>query len=97
MAPIVFESRDVIGNGRFLQEVRISRFSPSRELPQGLRYSFCLVELQTGKVVLLYDIHRGKSHHRHLRGRESEYAFIDEGTLMDDFLREVALIVEGRL
>ncbi len=53
MAPIVFESRDVIGNGRYLQEVRISTFPPSRELPQGVRYSFCLVELETGKVVLL--------------------------------------------
>jgi hypothetical protein len=97
MAPIVFASGDVIGNGRYLQEVRIATFAPSRDLPQGLRYSFCLVELQTGKVVLLYDVHRGKSHHRHLRGRETEYTLIDEGTLMDDFLRDVALIVEGRL
>jgi hypothetical protein len=97
MPRVIFESRDVIGRGRYLQEVRISSFSPSAELPQGLRYSFCLVELQTGQVVLLYDVNRGKSHHRHLHGKETAYSFVDEDKLLDDFLRDVALILEGRL
>ncbi len=97
MPPVIFEARDVIGDGRYLQEVRISSFPPSNELPHGLRYSFCLVELRTGKVLLLYDLHRGKSHHRHLRGRETAYAFVDEDTLLDDFLHDVALILEGKL
>jgi hypothetical protein len=97
MAPVVFEARDVIGDGRYLQEVRVSSFPPSADLPQGLRYSFCLVELQTGKVVLLYDVHRGKSHHRHLRGKETAYKFVNEDTLLDDFLRDVALILKRKL
>ncbi len=80
-----------------MQEVRISSFAPSRDLPEGLRYSLCLVDLESGKVVLLYDIHRGKSHHRHLRGQEMRYKFVDEDALLNDFLRDVALILEGKL
>jgi hypothetical protein len=97
MPPVILEARDVIGGGRYLQEVRISTFSPSPELPEGLRYSLCLVDLERGEVVLLYDIHRGKSHHRHLRGEETAYIFVDEDTLLDGFFRDVALILEGKL
>lgn len=97
MPPVIFEARDVVGGGRYVQEVRISSFAPSRDLPEGLRYSLCLVDLESGKVVLLYDIHRGKSHHRHLRGQEMRYKFVDEDALLNDFLRDVALILEGKL
>jgi hypothetical protein len=97
MPPVILEARDIIGGGRYLQEVRISTFSPSPELPEGLRYSLCLVDLERGEVVLLYDIHRGKSHHRHLRGEETAYIFVDEDTLLDGFFRDVALILEGKL
>ncbi len=97
MPPVILEARDVIGNGRYLQEVRISTFLPSPELPEGIRYSLCLVDLKRGEVVLLYDIHRGKSHHRHLRDTQTAYRFVGEDTLLDDFFRDVALILEGRL
>ena len=97
MPPVTFETRDIIGGGRYLQEVRISKFSPDAELPEGIRYSLCLVELVSGEVILLYDVHRGKPHHRHLRGRETPYAFVDEDTLFGDFFRDVAQILEGML
>jgi hypothetical protein len=97
MPPVILEARDVIGGGRYLQEVRISTFAPSRELPDGIRYSLCLLDLESGKVLVLYDIHRGKSHHRHLRGEETPYSFVDEDTLLGDFFRDVSLILEGKL
>jgi len=97
MPPVIFEDRDIIGAGRYLQEVRISTFSPNPDFPEGIRYSLCLIDRSTGAVVLLYDIHHGKSHHRHLRGQETPYAFVDEDTLLNDFLREVGLIVKGKL
>jgi len=97
MPPVIFEARDIVGEGRYLQEVRISAFPPHPDFPEGLRYSLCLVDRSTGEVVLLYDIHRGKSHHRHLRGKEEPYGFVDEDKLLDDFLREVDLMVEGKL
>ncbi|SRR5229473_3702325 len=97
MPPVILEARDVIGGGRYLQEVRISTFSPSLELPEGIRYSLCLLDLESGAVVVLYDVHRGKSHHRHLRGAETSYSFVDEDTLLGDFFRDVSFILEGRL
>lgn len=96
MPPVILEDRDVVGAGRYLQEVRISTFPPDSDFPEGARYSLCLVDRSTGTVVLLYDIHRGKSHHRHFRGQETPYIFVDEDTLLTDFLREVDLIVEGK-
>lgn len=97
MPPVILEARDVIGGGRYLQEVRISTFSPTRKQQEGIRYSLCLVDLESGNVILLYDVHRGKSHHRHLRGNETGYKFVDEDTLLSDFLRDVNLILEGNL
>jgi hypothetical protein len=97
MPPVILEARDVIGGGRYLQEVRISTFPPSPDLPEGIRYSLCLVDLETGTILLLYDVHRGKSHHRHLRGEETSYDFVDEDTLLDDFFGAVTLILEGKL
>jgi hypothetical protein len=97
MPPVILEARDVIGGGRYLQEVRISTFSPNFELPEGIRYSLCLLDLQSGAVVVLYDVHRGKSHHRHLRGKETSYSFVNEDTLLNDFFLDVSLILEGKL
>jgi hypothetical protein len=97
MPPVIFESRDIVGDGRYVQEVRISKFQPSASLPGGLRYSLCLLEVKTGDVILLYDVHRGKPDHRHLRGVESSYEFQNLDALLDDFLHEVALVLEGKL
>ena len=97
MPLVILEARDVIGGGRYLQEVRISTFLPSPDRPEGIRYSLCLVGLESGEVVLVYDVHRGKSHHRHVRDTQTAYRFVDEDTLLDDFFRDVALILEGIL
>ncbi len=97
MPPVILEARDVIGGGRYLQEVRISSFPPTRDQPEGIRYSLCLVDLKNGNLVLLYDVHRGKSHHRHLRGKETRYKFVNEVALLDDFIRDVNLVLEGKL
>ena len=88
MPPVIFEDRDIVGGGRYLQKVRISTFAATQDFLEGIRYPLCLVDRQTGEVGLLYEIHRGKSHHRHFRG--------DEDELLEDFLREVDLIVEGK-
>jgi hypothetical protein len=48
-AAVIFEARDLIAGGRFLQEVRISTFQSSSERPEGIRYSLCLMELASGK------------------------------------------------
>ena len=95
--PVVYEDRQVLAGGHYLQEIRIFVFTPSTDYPEGLRYSLCLVDRVTDEVVLLYDIHRGKGHHRHLRGKETHYNYRDSKTLVADFRRDVALILEGKI
>jgi hypothetical protein len=95
--PVVYEDRQILAGGRYLQEIRISMFAPSPNSPEGLRYSLCLVDRETDEVILLYDIHRGKSHHRHLRGKETPYIYQDPASLVADFRRDVTLIIEGQL
>ncbi len=36
-----------------------------------------------------YDNERGKGDHKHIRGRESRYRFVDVATLLDDFWSDV--------
>ncbi|OFV91256.1 MAG: hypothetical protein A3J75_05575 [Acidobacteria bacterium RBG_16_68_9] len=95
--PVVYEDRQVLAGGRYLQEIRISGFPPSSQYPEGLRYSLCLIDQETGEVVLLYDIHRGKGHHRHVRGKEKPYLYRDPATLVADFQRDVDLVIGGQL
>ncbi len=95
--PVVYEDRQVLAGGHYLQEIRISVFTPSTDYPEGLRYSLCLVDRVTDEVVLLYDIHRGKGHHRHLRRKETHYNYQDSETLVADFRRDVALILQGKI
>ena len=95
--PLVYEERQVLAGGRYLQQIRISAFPPSADYPEGLRYALCLVDLVENAVVLLYDIHRGKGHHRHLRGQEEPYAYRSPAILMADFCQDVNLIIGGQL
>ena len=37
--PVVYEERQVLAGGRYLQQIRISAFPPSEDYPGGLRYS----------------------------------------------------------
>ena len=95
--PVIYEDRQVLAAGRYLQQIRISAFPSSADDPEGLRYSLCLVDRTTDEVVLLYDVHRGKGHHRHLRGKETQYAYKDPPTLIADFRRDVQAIIGGEI
>ena len=95
--PVIYDDRQVLAGGRYLQQIRISVFSSSADYPEGLRYSLCLIDRMTDEVVLLYDVHRGKGHHRHVRGKEALYRYHDPATLISDFQRDVERIVQGEL
>lgn len=95
--PVIYDDRQVLAGGRYLQQIRISAFRSSVENPEGLRYSLCLVDRMTGQIVLLYDVHRGKGHHRHLRGKQTNYAYVDPGGLIADFRQDVDLVLKGKL
>lgn len=55
----------------------------SQDKPHGLRYSFAYIV--DGKRVVGYDNGEGKGDHRHYRGKEEPYLFVDIDRLFDDF------------
>ena len=50
LSAVVYEERQVLAGGRYLQQIRISAFPPSEDYPEGLRYSLCLVDLVENAV-----------------------------------------------
>ena len=63
-------------------------------LPQPLagathRFKYRLAYVVAGKCVIRYDNEAGKGDHRHIRNRESSYAFVDVETLLANFQREI--------
>ena len=58
-------------------------------LPSEHRIKYRLAYIVDGKRIVGYDNERGKGDHRHLRGRELPYVFVDVPTLIRDFLRDV--------
>ena len=60
---------------------------PKKDLvrfPEGYKYKLILIELKTGKKVLM-DNHHPKGHHVHLNDIEFDYVFVDLETLVKDF------------
>lgn len=92
----VFYVKDYLPNG-LLREIRLYAVPRTRTYPDGVKYSCYLGNPQTGEKILGYDIHPGKGHHRHVRGKETPYAFTGLATLLDDFARDVQAVMEGKL
>ena len=52
-------------------------------------YKYRLVYIVAGERVVGYDNERGKGDHKHLRGVEIAYHFVDVPTLLADFIKDV--------
>lgn len=52
-------------------------------------FKYRLVYVVGGKRVVGYDNERGKGDHKHLRGAELAYRFVDVQTLLADFMADV--------
>ena len=52
-------------------------------------YKYRLACVVRGKCVLRYDNESGKGDHRHLRSRQSAYAFTTPEQLLADFMRDI--------
>jgi hypothetical protein len=84
----VYHAREVFADGTIM-EITLGRL-PVRtaERPHGLKYS--LFFRAPGERWVGYDNERGKSDHKHIRGVETPYTFIDIDRLFDDFMADVA-------
>lgn len=80
-----------------LREIRIYEVPVSPTYPEGIKYSCYLGDPETGEKIIGYDLHSGKGHHRHVRGRETRYDLRSLETLLDDFDQDVQAVLEGKL
>jgi hypothetical protein len=88
--------KDYLPSG-LLREISIYAVPASRNYPEGVKYSCYLGNPETGEKIIGYDIHPGKSHHRHVRGQETSYQFLGLEELLDDFAQDVQRVLEGKL
>ena len=53
------------------------------------RYKYRLAYLEGERVRVLYDVHTGKSDHKHIDGIEHAYTFSTTKRLVDDFFSDI--------
>lgn len=82
----VLNIKQVFGAG-FVQMVVWQVPAPVPPSTHGFKYR--LVYVVDGERMAGYDNERGKGNHKHVRGRESRYRFVDVATLLDDFWSDV--------
>jgi hypothetical protein len=88
----VEHSRFHIPGFPLVAETSVARFPPGEENPLGLKYRLQLYHQNTGATLIRYDVHYGKSHHRHFLDREAAYAWRGVEELFRDFRNDIELI-----
>jgi hypothetical protein len=86
LAKLIYRTKERYGRG-FIEAVIWE--VPQPVLPSEHRVKYRLAYVVQGKRVVGYDNERGKGDHRHIGQRETAYTFVDEATLLSDFLDDV--------
>tara|TARA_Y100000590_G_scaffold112202_1_gene127980 strand:- start:1689 stop:1985 length:297 start_codon:yes stop_codon:yes gene_type:complete len=73
----------VLLKGNVIVETKIWEISDKKRYPDGLKYS--LFAIFQGEVLVGYDNHHPKGHHRHIDGQEFKYKFSTLEKLKNDF------------
>lgn len=60
----------------------------SQSQPDGIRYRLAYIPAGADTPAVLYDNHHPKGHHKHIRGVESPYDFVDWEKLIEDFEKD---------
>lgn len=81
---------------RYVLEMTIYEVARSARYKDGVRYRLIVVDLTTGRQVLV-DNHYPKGPHAHLDRTEIPYDFVDEEKLIDDFKRLVLEHLEVKI
>ena len=73
---------------RYLMEITIHDVGKSNRYPDGIKYGLLLLDLKTGRRVLMDD-HHPKGPHLHLDDAELPYEYKSDDSLIDDFKKLV--------
>lgn len=73
-----------------LTEIRIWQVNKQPAFPTGVKYAFYFVGPPPEHAIIIgYDNHHGKGHHRHVQGRETPVTAPSVSALLQQFRREV--------
>lgn len=92
MPDIIFEHKQI--DDGYLVEIKIIKIPKDEYHPEGIKYSLVAIDRKSGKRMLGFDNHERKWHHMHKLGKESNYDFVDEWKLIEDFMKEYEKIKE---
>ena len=73
-------------------ELKVWQVPKSDHYPEGVKYSFFAT--RSGHVLVGYDNHRPKGHHRHFGGKERPYNFKGFDKLRQDFQTDLELALK---
>lgn len=86
-AELLHKSKLILNSG-LVREIVIWKVPESKDYPEGIKYRLLLVDPIWKKVLVLFDNHAPKGHHRHdSKGEEFPYTFISAQLLVEDFLK----------
>ena len=93
---ILLHTKVVLGSG-VIVEMKVWELPRSERYPDGYKYS--LFGVYEGRVLVGYDNHYPKEHHRHIGGVEMAYEFSTVDKLRNDFKADLErqLAKEGLL
>src|SRR5262245_12947088 len=95
-ARLVFHKKEVYADGS-MTEIRIWQVTKSPAFPTGVKYAFYFIGPPPEHAVVLgYDNHHGKGHHRHEHGKETAVAVASVTVLLQQFRHEVAAFLQAR-
>ena len=84
-AVLVLHTKEIRGDE--IVEIKIWQVPRSKAFPHGVRYSIAYI--RGGKRLVGYDNGEGKGHHRHYRGKEESYDFLDIWRTIADFKKDL--------
>jgi hypothetical protein len=82
----LYREKLVLRSG-LIREAVVWGMPKNAKYPDGVRYRLALVEPSLGKILVLFDNHYPKGHHRHFSdGSEEAYPFTDVENLIEEYL-----------
>lgn len=94
-AELVEHSKVIDESGNAIEMALWRLPKPTKDKPHGYKYS--LVYIVEDKRIIGYDNAEGKGDHRHIRGTEKPYKFVDVWKLIQDFYKDIEKLKRGEL
>lgn len=95
-ARLAFRKKEIYPDGS-LTEIRVWQVNKSSAFPTGVKYAFYFIGPPPERVIIIgYDNHHGKGHHRHAHSVEMPITTPSVSALLQQFRREVAAHLHTR-